>query len=246
LNVNQVALSVISHGHMHQVFELLSSLNALPSAETITVYLTLNLPEEVEINKGIYNFDLIIIRNKFSKGFGENHNAAFAHSVEPFFCVCNPDILFEEDPFPALISQLSNDSIGVVAPIVRNRFKSIEDSARKKITPLRILLRFLNKKIPLDYPLEDFSPISVDWLAGMFLFFSRDSYRSVQGFDTAYYMYCEDADICYRIHLLGKKVIYDRSISVIHDARRESHKKVQYLIWHTVSLLRYFFRYAFR
>jgi hypothetical protein len=53
-------------------------------------------------------------------------------------------------------------------------------------------------------------------------------------------MYSEDVDLCTRLRLLGYRIVLDRSVRVVHDARRESHRKWSHLAWHVRSLIRFF------
>lgn len=72
------------------------------------------------------------------------------------------------------------------------------------------------------------------------MLFRRDAFEAVGGFDERFHLYYEDVDLCARIRLSGKEVILCRSVEVIHDARRESHRNMRYFAWHLVSMLRFF------
>jgi len=80
----------------------------------------------------------------------------------------------------------------------------------------------------------------VDWLAGLFLLFPFRLFTAINGFDERYFMYCEDVDICARFRLAGYGVFWDPRISVIHQAQRHSHRRLNHLKWHLVSLVRFF------
>ncbi len=173
---------------------------------------------------------LEIIANSEPKGFGANHNAAFERCVEPYFCVCNPDILLPADPFPLLVQSFENAKVGLVAPRVVTPAGSIENTARRLYTPVELLAQKLR---PSN------QGASADWLAGMFLLFRSQAFRAVGGFDPRYFLYIEDVDICTRLRVSGWELLQDARSEVIHDARKQSHRSLRYTRWHIAGMLRY-------
>jgi hypothetical protein len=88
--------------------------------------------------------------------------------------------------------------------------------------------------------------ISVDWIAGMFMLFPAAVFAKLGGFDEAYFLYYEDVDLCSRLRAQGREVLVSSGVSVIHDARRASHRNPKYLRWHLSSMLRFFLHHFFR
>ena len=239
-----LTISVVSHNQGSLIQELLEDLNSLKKGN-FEVIATINIEEEHPFSIDELNFPIKIKKNVKPLGFGENHNLAFDEANGRYFCVLNPDIRIQSDPFSLLIEYLENNrSVGVVSPLIVNEAYSIEDSARRFPTPMRILKRkFTNGKI-LDYKIgNDF--VYPDWLAGMFMLFKSDTYRSLGGYDENYFMYCEDADICARAWYKGYTVVLMPQVKVIHKARRDSQKKVKHFVWHVRSLFRYFLSHPF-
>ncbi len=174
------------------------------------------------------------------KGFGANHNAAFRLRASQFFCVLNPDVRLTQDPFPLLMDTASDKKTGVVAPLIKKNENGIEDSARRLPTPFRLARRYwMGKKSKIDYPLGN-KILSPDWVAGIFMLFPSQVFAEMNGFDERYSLYFEDVDLCCRLRLAGYKIFLDPRVSVIHNARRDSHKNRQYLRWHILSGLRFF------
>jgi GT2 family glycosyltransferase len=83
-----------------------------------------------------------------------------------------------------------------------------------------------------------------DWLAGMFMLFTKAGYQALGGFDENFFLYYEDVDICARIWKSGKKLRYCPDVSVIHDARRASHKNLRFFKWHFTSLIRFLLKHG--
>ena len=231
-----LSLSIVSHQHGALVHELLRDIER--SREALEVLLTINVAEPLPFQPDSFRFPVKVIANPQPGGFGANHNAAFRQSRGDYFCVLNPDIRFDSDPFPALRQALENDAIGVAAPVVLSPGGEVEDSARKYPTLLSVAGKAFARSPTLDYAIgaEPFSP---DWVAGMFMLFRRDVFERAGGFDERYFLYYEDVDLCRRLNRLGYRAELVPAARVVHDARRESHGNLRHLAWHRASLLRY-------
>lgn len=218
---------------------LLADLAALTHEARLTVFLTLNVAESVFFDEGQFPFALKVIRNAFVKGFGANHNAAFALMEKgdraEYFCVVNPDIRIAGPHFFSLMLEhdVNFSDCGVVAPLVKNRFLELEDHARRLPTPLLLARKAFGFAEPR-------SCVSPDWVAGMFMLFPSKVFAHLNGFDEKYFLYYEDVDLCCRLRLAGFRIVVEPEATVIHDARRASHRHPYYFYRHLVSVLRFF------
>lgn len=237
------SLSIVSHGHKDFIIPLLEDLAALGRCD-FEVILTLNVPEQWEIDAGTFPFPVIVIRNLVPKRFAENHNAAFNVSRGDYFVVLNPDISLDADPFDDLLALLRKHPNSLCAPLIVNKRGILEDSARHFPTPLFLVKKFLAKIFNVRLP-NDFFPAEnglsrPDWVAGMFVVVPRSVYEKLCGLDERYRMYYEDVDFCARARLAGCNVLLDGHVKVVHEAQRDSHRKVRYFVWHLSSALRFF------
>jgi N-acetylglucosaminyl-diphospho-decaprenol L-rhamnosyltransferase len=235
-----ITVSIVSHRQNSLVNELLGDL-ARHCAGDIPIVLTENVPDAVSLATEPFADRMQLIRNPQPRGYGANHNAAFAHCRTPFFCVANPDIRLAADPFPALLDSLRDERIGVAGPLVRNPAGAVEDSARRFPTAGSLLMKFFSEKAAPDYP-ADRGPVEVDWIAGMFMLLRSEAFRSASGFDEAYFMYYEDVDLCRRLRGAGKSVLYNPGAEVVHDARRGSRRDFALMRRHAASMLRFLLR----
>jgi len=235
-----VTLSIVSHGQNALVNQLLGDVQRV-CADRVALVLTENVPDSVSFATENLGLSAEIIINRMRKGFGANHNAAFAHCQTPYFCVCNPDIRLPVDPFPALLRAIDNRSFAAAAPLVRNPEGGIEDSVRRFPTFATLFKKFFVDRREPDYP-SNCGPLEIDWAAGMFILFRSDAYRAVGGFDEAYFLYYEDVDLCNRLHRAGKAVVYEPRAEVIHNARRASRRNLRLARHHLASLFRFLWR----
>lgn len=236
-----IAISIVSHGHGQMVVRLIESL--LMCEEVTQIIVTRNIPESLPLPE---SNRIIVLDNPQPKGFGENHNAAFKHCNQPFFCPLNPDISLLDNPFGALISELENSCASVAAPLVLSPIGTVEDSVRRFPTMSSLMWKACgghDRRYSLKLNDPVFSP---DWVAGMCMLFRGADYARLGGFDQEFYLYYEDVDVCLRARKAGMGIIVCPSVAVIHDARRDSRRSLQFLRWHLASLFRYFIKYRGR
>jgi N-acetylglucosaminyl-diphospho-decaprenol L-rhamnosyltransferase len=234
-------LSVVSHHQGDLVFSLLNDLQRFCLHHDLEVIVTLNCREKIVFSEKDFYFHLTIIENDQPKGFAANHNAAFNLRPSNFFGVLNPDLQLIQDPFSLLLAQLADKEIGVIAPLIVNEADAVEDSARRLPTPFRLLNRYGKGKKGSqgDYSIKN-QVITPDWVAGIFLLFPSPVFAEMNGFDERYHLYFEDVDLCCRLRMAGYRIVLDPRVSVVHNARRDSHKNWQYLQWHIFSGMRFF------
>jgi GT2 family glycosyltransferase len=235
-----ITVSVISHGQNALVNRLLADM-AQHCPSRLEVILTQNIFDPVPLNppRDAHQFELVA--NEQPKGFGANHNSAFARSSTDAFFVVNPDVRLIADPFSPLMADLASGGIAAVGPVVRSIKGELEDSARRFPTVASLLRKLVLGNAGPEYPIDQ-GPLEVEWVAGMFIGFRREAYARVGGFDERYFLYYEDVDICRRLNTHGYKVMYDPTVSIIHEARRASRTNPRLMRIHAASALRYLMR----
>jgi len=234
-----ISVSVVSHGQIGLVALLLQDIARHCGLESIELILTLNFDEPLPFDPNHFSFSIVVIRNAKPKGFSANHNHALSCARGDYFCVINPDIRFDVNPFPVLIDCFENPHIGVVAPLVLGPLGDIEDSTRTFPTPKKIIKKAFAKTLERDY-LPGLDLIHPDWVGGMFMLFRRSVFEILEGFDERYYLYYEDVDICARLKLQSFQAVLCPTSPIVHHAQRSSHNNIKYLRWHIVSMMRFF------
>jgi N-acetylglucosaminyl-diphospho-decaprenol L-rhamnosyltransferase len=232
-----ISVSIVSHGQGGHVEALLADIERL-CAGPLEILVTLNVHESFEPKS--QRFTLSTTVNPLPQGFGANHNAAFSRARGEYFCVLNPDLRLEHDPFPELLRCLADERVGLCAPLVRDPAGRIEDSARHFPTPAFILAKVLGLAEGRFAYAVDAERAHPDWVAGMFMLCRSELYRSLGGFDERYHLYYEDVDLCARLRLAGYEVALCPGVCAVHDARRESRRSARYFAWHARSMARWF------
>jgi GT2 family glycosyltransferase len=230
-----ITLSVVSHGQGDLVVRLLEDLQHLAPGELARVVVTSNVSEPLEPQPDL-PFELRVLRRDRPLGFGANHNRAFELCETPYFAIANPDVRLAMNPFPALLAALQSGK-ALAGPAVLDPSGRPEDSARRLVTPVDVLLRRMG--------LRRGETVRPAWLAGIFLLFRADAFRNMNGFDEKFFMYCEDADICARAVLSEGGIAFCPDAVVVHDARRASRRALRPLAWHISSLMKFWLSGAF-
>ncbi|BAG83985.1 MAG: glycosyltransferase family 2 protein [Candidatus Azobacteroides pseudotrichonymphae] len=60
------------------------------------------------------------------------------------------------------------------------------------------------------------NPIQIFWASGACLFIRLEDFKMVGGFDSAFFVHQEEIDLCWRLNLLGKKIICLPCLRVYH------------------------------
>ena len=238
----RISVSVVCHGQMALVSQLMQDLSSHCLQTNFELILTLNVEEQISLDFSTLAYPVKLIRNVAPLGFGANHNQAFTQSNADFFAVVNPDIRLSADPFQHLLPFLGDPVLGLVAPLVLGESGQIEDSARRFPSLWMILSKLFGAPGVTDYPINKASPTPIypDWVGGMFMVFPRSVFEKLGGFDESYFLYYEDVDICARLKILGQRVALVPSAQVVHVAQRSSHRSFKYLLWHVGSMTRFF------
>jgi N-acetylglucosaminyl-diphospho-decaprenol L-rhamnosyltransferase len=233
-----ITLSIVSHGDWECIEPLLESLGRHEQPDRLQIILTDNLGNEIPERAG--GPGLTLIRNRSPLGFASNQNQAFRSAAGMYFCILNPDVVFEDEIFPPLIGRLQSGQADIIAPLIVDSSAAPQDSFRAFPTPFEVVRRRLPGYRFMPPAKDEAGLVRPDWFAGMFMLMKSETFIQLQGFDERYHLYFEDVDFCARAQLAGLKLVVDTNIRVQHNAHRASRKKFVYLLWHLQSALRFF------
>jgi hypothetical protein len=180
-----------------------------------------------------------MVRPATPLGFARNHNIAFERASGKYFCVLNPDVIFQGRVLPALVDLVEGGHGHIVAPIMRDSQGRVDDSFRELPSPMRLIRRRLGRRHPPPLPAAG-ALLHPDWIAGTFMLMRNSTFSQLKGFDQRYRLYFEDVDLCTRARLQGLTITVDPGLRVLHDARRASRRPGLQLLWHVQGALRFF------
>ena len=237
-------ISIISHGHI-ELIKKLGCLNKL--AEEFTVIVKLNKKEKIS-SDDIFFKKILVLDEKYNRGFGENNNIVFNYCRESLgmdkndiFIVLNPDVYVETATIRKLFKSIVSDQarIATINLFKDSDYTIYDNSIRKYPNLFDFIKSFLfgSKKTIIDKN-NITEPKAVDWGAGSFLAFKAEHYNNLAGFSEQYYMYCEDIDICYRSKIMGYPLLYYPQYKAIHLACHKNRSVFsKHFYWHFRSAL---------
>lgn len=168
-------------------------------------------------------------------GFCAGNNRAIPATRGRYVLFLNSDTVVTEGALDRLVDFADSQAdIGIVGPKLLNLDGSLQYSCRRfpnlgagmfRNTPLGRLLP--KNRYTIDYLMSDWDHASVrdvDWVSGAALLIRREALDELGGFDEAFYMYCEDVDLCYRAHRAHWRVIYFPESVIYHIIGRASNK----------------------
>lgn len=173
-------------------------------------------------------------------GYGRGHNEVFKGLKEPFdyFCILNPDLEIPKETIPNLVNYLeTHPNLGLASCLIKGTDGAIHEV--HKLLPsfwdyvLSLSMRIIN--IPqkpqqlVTLKAQSGHPFSLPILSGCFMFFTKEHYQDLSGFDDTFFLYFEDYDISLRSYLKNKSVILHDTY-VIHHWARESRRNWR-LFW---------------
>ena len=203
---------------------------------------------------------LLVQRNSENLGYGRAANRLFKALPQPapWVAVLNTDLHWQPGSFEALLVWLASqhDVVAAVPQILSpsgqverltKRDPSLLALCSRRFLPRRLkpqwLLR-LDARFTMDnHDLQ--SIFEVPYLSGCCLFVRSDAYAAVGGFDSAYFLYLEDADLTRRLRPLGR-CLHLPVASVTHGWGRGSHHSVWLTLVNFWSAFIYFRRWGFR
>ena len=168
-------------------------------------------------------------------GFAGGNNVGIRAAFGKYVLIMNPDIFVQDNSIQKLynyIKERENENIGLVAPRLNNPDGSLQHTAyrfHKWSTPI-YRRTFLGKTEKGKKHLKEFvmsdwdhnSTKEVDWVQGSCFISPKKLLEDINYFDEQYFMYMEDMDLCRKMNLAGKKVIYYPETQAIHLHRKES------------------------
>jgi GT2 family glycosyltransferase len=175
-------------------------------------------------------------------GFGAANNIGIEQSKGQYILLLNPDTVVEKETIKQMIAFMDNEpKTGIAGCRVLNADGTFQLACRRGLpTPWASFcklfgLQALFPKSPLfaEYNLtykSELDTYDVDALIGAFMFCRREALLASGGFDTAFFMYGEDLDLCYRVKQLGWNIRYYHEPTIIHfkgeSSRRSSMNEI--------------------
>lgn len=185
-------------------------------------------------------------------GFGEACNAGAEIAEGDYLLFLNPDVslrpsaiddLFNalrDNPEAGLATGRLTDPDGTFQPTCR-RFPTLGNLMFSRGSFFSRVGSGKNK----NYTLPDYGEITpVEAMAAALILMPGTIFDKLGGFDTSFFMYMEDTDLCRRLADLRLKALYVPTAQGVHLWGHSTGKyRFRRIIWHHVSVWRYFVKH---
>ncbi|HLF13457.1 MAG TPA: glycosyltransferase family 2 protein [Bacteroidota bacterium] len=235
--VSAIIVTYNSSGYLRGVLESLTDQVSEPRLEIIVVD-NGSADDSCEIVASGYP-GVRLVRMGKNVGFGIGCNEGAKLAGGDFLLFVNSDVILHGNPLPAILEEFGkHGDIGIIGCQLRNPDGTRQPSGfRRPGLFMRLLqLSGLKKMILGIRPsirATDGAWTEADFVSGAFMIISRRFFVDLGGFDERYFMYLEDADLCYRSGLRGKKTLIYGTDAVIHHGRHYEVLENPFVFYHS-------------
>ncbi|HJT22342.1 MAG TPA: glycosyltransferase family 2 protein [Nitrospira sp.] len=170
--------------------------------------------------------------NKTNVGYGAAANQAIAECTSEYLLLLNSDTRLQAGAIPSLGRYLGDHPrAAIVGPRLVNEDGTLQASCYSFPTPIDTILensaiavflgQWIRNRIPgirrlywRTWP-HDAARL-VPWVKGAALAIRRKAFQEVGGFDISFFMYFEDADLCWRLRQAGWEIHFAPVTTVTH------------------------------
>jgi len=166
--------------------------------------------------------DIILVENDQNEGYAGGCNRGVSFAKGDWLLFLNNDTTQEPDWLNHLTKAVEDqDDVSAIQPKIRNYYeKNLFDYAGGAGGHLdifcypfargRIFLEQEEDKGQYDNPSEIF------WTSGTAMMVRKNDFNEASGFDETFFAHQEEIDLCWRLHLMGKKVMVEPKSIVYH------------------------------
>ena len=233
---------------------LLTFLETLQAATDVRVEVVLadNGSDDGSPDRAAAAHDVRVLRTGSNLGYGAAANMGAAGAAGEWVVVANPDVVWYPGALDELLAAGARwPQAGCLGPAIRTPSGALYPSARAFPSLGRgvghAVFGWIWPTNPWtrSYRAEQGSPSegTTGWLSGSLMLLRREAFEAVGGFDTSYFMYCEDMDLCWRMADAGWRSVYVPTAVVMHSGGHATQRVPGMMLReHHRSLFRYLSR----
>ncbi|HKB86972.1 MAG TPA: glycosyltransferase family 2 protein [Ignavibacteriaceae bacterium] len=223
-----ISIIIINYNGSQLLAQCLQSIAAYTEGLEYEIIVVDNASNEGNLEQVLLEYpDVRLIQNKENLGFAKANNIGLEYAAGKFILFLNNDTYFIENSLRELFDfaeSISNDVF------IGCKLMNKDGSDQISVADFDTLANsfgescFLYKLLPrsrlfnrFHYNYETISrPIEVDLIKGAFMFCSGAAVKKLGGFDSRFFFFGEESDLCYRFKAMGGKVFYYPGTRVYH------------------------------
>ncbi len=157
-----------------------------------------------------------LVRTGSNLGFAAGANHGAAEATGDVLVFLNPDARVEPGAIGILVDALDRlPGAGIAGGGLVDDDGHWQPAAARFGPVAHLLLDTTAGRLPARW--RRF-PYAVDWVYGTFMAVRGELFRALGGFDTRYFMYGEDMDLCFRAARCGRGTIHVPAARAVHGA----------------------------
>ncbi len=231
-----ISFITINYNSSHYTIELIKSIQKFTTVE-YEIIIVDNASQEEDF-KNLEAFvvgfgNIKLIQNRINTGFASGNMLGVNSASGEYYFFINNDTKLLHDcgmimkssldihPNIALATAKVNDEKGKFSSSYK-LFPSLSkelfgNSFARKLSKNN----FPSNKIQLDIP------TLVEVVSGSCMFFRASAFCEIGGFDTAFFLYCEEEDISKRVWNIGKEVVFLPEVEIYHASGGSTQKSFE-------------------
>lgn len=220
-----IAVAIVNYNTREHLRACLATVLAEAPSEVVVVD-NASKDGSVEMVQADYP-GVLLLANKTNFGYGTAANQAIARCTTKYVLLLNSDTRLDRGALLALSIYLDlHPRAAIVGPRLVNTDGTLQPSCYAFSTPLNTLLEHstlgqLIRYVPVlrNKYLRTWSHSHarvVAWVKGAALAIRREAFEAVGGFDESFFMYFEEADLCYRLNAEGWQVHFAPVTTIEH------------------------------
>lgn len=201
----------------------------IPKTITYEIVLVDNASVDGSLEAINYKYPQVhTISNPKNLGFGAANNIGASYiSNSKYILFLNTDAIIVSDIFTPIINLLEQDiTLSAVTPFIvypslepqttYGKFPSIISFLFSFLKLKLLFRRYWNNRLSYYVDVKPDKILNVDHIVGVSMFVRKEYFDAINGFDTDYFLYFEETDLCYRLRKRGWKICVYPFVSVIH------------------------------
>lgn len=167
-----------------------------------------------------------VVANPCNRGFAAANNQALPLCRGEYLLLLNPDTLVLPGAIDTMVGKMRADaSLAILGCRLLNGDRSLQKwtggafpTAGNLVSHYLFLDRIVPASLrpaPLYLDRDLAGDLDVDWVSGACMMLRRSAVAD-SIFDTAFFMYAEDMELCHRIRHAGGRVVYTGAATIVH------------------------------
>lgn len=196
-----ISFIIVSYNSGSTIFNTIDSIIQSTSLPFQVIVVDNNSPDKAYLSELEQRDEIILVKSELNLGFAKANNVGVLRSTGDVLFFVNPDVFLNRNSVSVIINSLKSKT--VVTSKLYDEFGSCNNSVYLIPFLSNYFTHILNGKGKL-------------WVHGALLVFNRTDFFEIGLWSEEFFMYSEDVDLCYKVHLkkLNLKILNEKVIHV--------------------------------